>query len=135
MKDTPSSINPPTDVHLNSQSENTTGDKTITKDSVTPQQHNDENKNIILLDDDNNQNILSTSINEQTEQTLYQTQTNTNTTTNNDSDSSEMSSSQTEAPLPDWITLNESVLIRPYNTSGIISFIGPTHFSVIFMRF
>lgn len=39
-------------------------------------------------------------------------------------------SSKTEAPLPDWVTIGESVLIRPYNTSGVISFIGPTHFQV-----
>lgn len=30
--------------------------------------------------------------------------------------------------LPDWIVLGESVLIRPYNTSGVVSFIGTTHF-------
>lgn len=35
-----------------------------------------------------------------------------------------------EAPLPDWVVVGESVLIRPYNTSGVISFIGATHFQV-----
>lgn len=35
-----------------------------------------------------------------------------------------------EAPLPDWVVLGESVLIRPTNSSGVISFIGPTHFQV-----
>ncbi|XP_055378395.1 kinesin-like protein KIF13A isoform X4 [Condylostylus longicornis] len=30
--------------------------------------------------------------------------------------------------IPDWVVVGESVLIRPYNTSGIISFIGQTHF-------
>uniref|UniRef100_A0AAG5DC58 Kinesin motor domain-containing protein n=1 Tax=Anopheles atroparvus TaxID=41427 RepID=A0AAG5DC58_ANOAO len=30
--------------------------------------------------------------------------------------------------MPDWIVVGESVLIRPYNTSGVISFIGATHF-------
>lgn len=39
---------------------------------------------------------------------------------------------KTEVPLPEWVTVGESVLIRPYNTSGVISFIGPTHFQVIF---
>ncbi|XP_030388492.1 kinesin-like protein KIF13A isoform X2 [Scaptodrosophila lebanonensis] len=34
----------------------------------------------------------------------------------------------TELTLPDWIVVGESVLIRPYNTSGVISFIGTTHF-------
>ncbi|XP_055840153.1 kinesin-like protein KIF13B isoform X4 [Episyrphus balteatus] len=33
-----------------------------------------------------------------------------------------------EVPFPDWVNVGESVLIRPYNTSGIISFIGQTHF-------
>lgn len=36
-----------------------------------------------------------------------------------------------DAPIPDWVVTGESVLIRPYNTSGIISFVGPTHFQVI----
>lgn len=35
-----------------------------------------------------------------------------------------------EAPLPEWIVLGESVLIRPTNSSGVISFIGTTHFQV-----
>uniref|UniRef100_A0A0A1XLP7 Kinesin-like protein KIF13A n=1 Tax=Zeugodacus cucurbitae TaxID=28588 RepID=A0A0A1XLP7_ZEUCU len=33
-----------------------------------------------------------------------------------------------EASLPDWVQVSESVLIRPYNTSGVISYIGNTHF-------
>lgn len=33
-------------------------------------------------------------------------------------------------PLPDWVVVGESVLIRPSNTSGVIEFIGPTHFQV-----
>ncbi|XP_037945299.1 kinesin-like protein KIF13B isoform X2 [Teleopsis dalmanni] len=33
-----------------------------------------------------------------------------------------------EISLPDWVVVGESVLIRPYNTSGIISYIGTTHF-------
>lgn len=35
-----------------------------------------------------------------------------------------------DAPVPDWVVAGESVLIRPYNTSGVISFVGPTHFQV-----
>ncbi|XP_049306633.1 kinesin-like protein KIF13A isoform X4 [Bactrocera dorsalis] len=35
---------------------------------------------------------------------------------------------ETEASLPDWVLVGESVLIRPYNTSGVISYIGNTHF-------
>ncbi|XP_070494506.1 kinesin-like protein KIF13A isoform X4 [Chironomus tepperi] len=31
-------------------------------------------------------------------------------------------------PPPEWVVVGESVLIRPYNTSGVIGFIGPTHF-------
>ncbi|XP_032591279.1 kinesin-like protein KIF13A isoform X2 [Drosophila grimshawi] len=30
--------------------------------------------------------------------------------------------------LPDWIVVGESVLIRPSNKSGVISFVGTTHF-------
>lgn len=140
MKDTPTSISA-----SDSPSENT-ADKAIHKDASAQQplqqqqqqQQNDENKNIIILDDDNNQNILSTSNRDNLNQTLTTTtptpktyiDDDTKLATNNDSDSNEMTTSQTEAPLPDWIALNESVLIRPYNHSGVISFIGPTHFSV-----
>ncbi|XP_026473795.1 kinesin-like protein KIF13B [Ctenocephalides felis] len=31
-------------------------------------------------------------------------------------------------PTPDWVVVGESVLIRPYNTSGVIAFVGSTHF-------
>lgn len=138
MKDTPTS-NPGADEQLTFT--DTTTDKAITKTTIA-QQQNDENKNIIMLDDDNNQNILSTQHNENHNQTLSQTQSmpkntayikdeNSPARTLNDSDSNEMSASHTETPLPDWIAINESVLIRPYNLSGVISFIGTTHFSVI----
>ncbi|XP_020799020.1 kinesin-like protein KIF13A isoform X1 [Drosophila serrata] len=51
-------------------------------------------------------------------------------------DSSIMSSStevddeskDVEVVLPDWIVVGESVLIRPYNTSGVIRFVGTTEF-------
>lgn len=33
-------------------------------------------------------------------------------------------------PPPEWVVVGESVLIRPYNTSGVIGFVGPTHFQV-----
>lgn len=33
-------------------------------------------------------------------------------------------------PIPDWVIVGESILIRPYNTSGVIEFVGPTHFQV-----
>lgn len=29
---------------------------------------------------------------------------------------------------PEWVAVGESVLIRPYNWSGVICFVGPTHF-------
>ncbi|XP_023036901.1 kinesin-like protein KIF13B isoform X2 [Drosophila willistoni] len=35
---------------------------------------------------------------------------------------------EVDLTLPEWIVVGESVLIRPYNTSGVISFIGTTHF-------
>jgi kinesin family protein 13 len=34
-----------------------------------------------------------------------------------------------DTPLPDWVVLGESVLIRPYNSSGVIAYIGGTDFS------
>lgn len=44
--------------------------------------------------------------------------------------SSEMANKNKSHPLPDWVVVGESVLIRPYNTSGVVSFVGPTHFQV-----
>ncbi|XP_058986852.1 kinesin-like protein KIF13A isoform X3 [Musca domestica] len=37
-------------------------------------------------------------------------------------------SKHVDLTLPDWVTIGESVLIRPYNTSGVISYVGTTHF-------
>ncbi|KAH8401746.1 hypothetical protein KR009_007617, partial [Drosophila setifemur] len=37
-------------------------------------------------------------------------------------------SKDVELTLPDWIVLGESVLIRPYNASGVIRFVGTTEF-------
>ncbi|KAL0268806.1 UNVERIFIED_CONTAM: hypothetical protein PYX00_010619 [Menopon gallinae] len=34
-----------------------------------------------------------------------------------------------ESYVPDWIVVGESVLIRPYNTSGVVAFLGPTEFA------
>ncbi|KAL0106195.1 hypothetical protein PUN28_016124 [Cardiocondyla obscurior] len=34
-----------------------------------------------------------------------------------------------EAPLPDWIVVGESVLVRPYSYSGVIAYVGPTEFA------
>ena len=34
-----------------------------------------------------------------------------------------------ETPVPDWVLIGESVIIRPYNSTGVISFVGPTEFS------
>lgn len=42
----------------------------------------------------------------------------------------DMANKNKSPPLPDWVVVGESVLIRPYNTSGVISFVGPTHFQV-----
>lgn len=148
MKDTPTSQSANIDEHTHT---------TTTQLSDTHHQ-NDENKNIILLhgggdedDDDgggdNNQNILGTPNNDNnttkhhsnsqkssshTPKTKYiEDDGSPAKTTHSDSDSNEMTGSvHNETPLPDWIALNESVLIRPYNHSGVISFIGPTHFSV-----
>lgn len=147
MKDTPTSQT------SSIQDEHT---HTATQLSDTQQHHhqNDVNKNIIMVDDDgdgdgdddgdNNQNILSTSdsithhsnsqkSSSQMPKTTYIEDDGSpaKTTSHSDSDSNEMTGSMhNETPLPDWIALNESVLIRPYNHSGVVSFIGPTHFSV-----
>nr|NP_788356.2 kinesin heavy chain 73, isoform C [Drosophila melanogaster]AAF58129.2 kinesin heavy chain 73, isoform C [Drosophila melanogaster] len=37
-------------------------------------------------------------------------------------------SKDVELVLPEWIVVGESVLIRPYNTSGVIRFVGTTEF-------
>lgn len=34
-----------------------------------------------------------------------------------------------EAPLPDWVVVGESVLVRPYSYSGVIVYVGPTEFA------
>lgn len=51
-----------------------------------------------------------------------------------DTDSSERLESHNDAPVPEWVVVGESVLIRPYNLSGVISFIGSTHFQVRELR-
>ncbi|KAM7345491.1 kinesin heavy chain 73 isoform 1-T1 [Cochliomyia hominivorax] len=33
-----------------------------------------------------------------------------------------------DVTLPEWVVVGESVLIRPYNSSGVISYVGTTHF-------
>lgn len=50
-----------------------------------------------------------------------------------ETDSSERLEQHNDAPVPEWVVVGESVLIRPYNTSGVISFVGPTHFQVCFL--
>ncbi|XP_044257426.1 kinesin-like protein KIF13A isoform X2 [Tribolium madens] len=34
-----------------------------------------------------------------------------------------------DVPVPDWVILGESVLIRPYNSSGVVAYIGGTEFA------
>lgn len=34
-----------------------------------------------------------------------------------------------ESPLPDWVVVGESVLVRPYSYSGVIAYVGPTEFA------
>lgn len=34
-----------------------------------------------------------------------------------------------DIPLPDWVVIGESVLIRPYNSSGVVAYIGGTEFA------
>lgn len=47
-----------------------------------------------------------------------------------ETESTERLEAHNDAPVPDWVVVGESVLIRPYNISGVISFIGTTHFQV-----
>ncbi|KAK7862050.1 hypothetical protein R5R35_011474 [Gryllus longicercus] len=35
----------------------------------------------------------------------------------------------TDVPPPEWVVTGESVLIRPYNSSGVIAYVGPTEFA------
>lgn len=37
--------------------------------------------------------------------------------------------SKAEAPLPDWVTIGESVQIRFTSSTGIIAYIGPVQFA------
>ncbi|XP_049855904.1 kinesin-like protein KIF13A isoform X3 [Schistocerca gregaria] len=34
-----------------------------------------------------------------------------------------------DAPIPDWVVVGESVLIRPYNSSGVVAYVGGTEFA------
>ncbi|XP_012274731.1 kinesin-like protein KIF13B isoform X2 [Orussus abietinus] len=34
-----------------------------------------------------------------------------------------------EPPLPEWVVIGESVLVRPYSYSGVIAYVGPTEFA------
>ena len=55
------------------------------------------------------------------------------TTTDDDEAASDAASaaapSKPSKPLPEWVVVGESVLVRPYNWSGVISFIGTTQFA------
>lgn len=34
-----------------------------------------------------------------------------------------------DIPIPEWVVIGESVLIRPYNSSGVVAYIGGTDFA------
>ncbi|EEB18127.1 conserved hypothetical protein [Pediculus humanus corporis] len=36
---------------------------------------------------------------------------------------------EVDANVPDWVVVGESVLIRPYNTSGVVAYLGSTDFA------
>lgn len=88
------------------------------KNKQNIQQTSDENKNII-----NNDNNMSMKPDNQLE-------TETTTTDVQQQMLEQNQQALSETALPDWVVVGESVLIRPYNTSGVISFIGATHFQV-----
>lgn len=105
--------------YSNEQSENENDRIVSGNDEQNIQLHSDENKNIIA-------SLTSSQLNHDE----------SNTTSERDfADIHQQLHEQqqqilNEATLPEWVTVGESVLIRPYNTSGVISFIGPTHFQV-----
>ncbi|XP_076639864.1 kinesin-like protein KIF13A isoform X7 [Colletes latitarsis] len=37
--------------------------------------------------------------------------------------------SRVETPLPDWVVIGESVMVRPYSYCGVIAYVGPTEFA------
>lgn len=34
-----------------------------------------------------------------------------------------------EMKFPSWLTVGESVMISPYNKTGVVAYLGPTHFA------
>lgn len=36
---------------------------------------------------------------------------------------------QCELKFPSWLTVGESVMISPYNKTGVVAYLGPTHFA------
>ncbi|XP_050097120.1 kinesin-like protein KIF13A isoform X2 [Anopheles aquasalis] len=73
----------------------------------------------------------STTMNDSTQHVEESDETDPNTSVMKTSDVMESSFSSTPGKheiIPEWVLVGESVLIRPYNTSGVIAYVGGTHF-------
>lgn len=89
---------------------------------------NEMNKQNTQESSDENKNIITASVTSEFNNRMDSSMTSSQTS---EGDSSDMQQHlQQQAALPEWVVVGESVLIRPYNTSGVISFIGSTHFQV-----
>ncbi|XP_052897420.1 kinesin-like protein KIF13B isoform X1 [Anopheles moucheti] len=89
-------------------------------------QHNEEDEGICA---EQTQSAHSTAMSESTQMVDESDQCSTNTKFSSDVMESNFSSTPGKQEIfPEWVSVGESVLIRPYNTSGLIAFIGATHF-------
>lgn len=95
--------------------------------------HKDDEGSAVTKHLDSSENtVLFTAINESSQIIVESEESDQSSHTFNNKqavmDSSFSSTSIKQEMMPDWVVVGESVLIRPYNTSGVIAFIGPTHF-------
>ncbi|XP_052897423.1 CAP-Gly domain-containing linker protein 4-like isoform X2 [Anopheles moucheti] len=89
-------------------------------------QHNEEDEGICA---EQTQSAHSTAMSESTQMVDESDQCSTNTKFSSDVMESNFSSTPGKQEIyPEWVSVGESVLIRPYNTSILIAFIGATHF-------
>lgn len=86
-----------------------------------------------IVDNNDNNSVIKTTIGktdrrnvEKNKNPLTNDNSNTVTQKEEDNESFEM---KPDIPVPEWVTLGESVLIRPYNSSGVIAYIGGTDFA------
>ncbi|KAL9919930.1 kinesin heavy chain 73 isoform 4-T13 [Glossina fuscipes fuscipes] len=122
----------------NSKADNRNGNETFDERKTGPQKVTQPNSKILRRkkSNQNNGNTVTG--------TMYNSDHNSNKTNSIQSESILISSNGrlnmsnsleneddnkfTEINLPSWVVVGESVLIRPYNTSGLIAYVGTTHF-------